>query len=209
VYGSEVGRRLLRLSWLIHARNVEIELGRLAEAVTKANFNPNEPRVPSGNSDGGQWVDGGTGYHIVQLRASDSGVISVANTLVPGISVDRFDKTDDPVIDTMTEILLNRVAAAHVIAGEGAGALYGTTVHTEFGNDLRSQKILGLEVEQSFSAGDVQKYGMDGSIRTDVILRDANAKVIAIWDLKTGTARLEPRRVREIRSEVGVGPRFR
>jgi hypothetical protein len=218
VHGPDLSSNLRRIAWLIRARNVEIELRHLAKVVK--NFNPSQPRVPAGNSDGGQWTDAGGGdgsansateddpsrYHIVQLRAADSGVINVGDTPVPGISIDRFDKTDDPVIDTMTEILLNRVAAAHVRAGEGVGPLYGTTIHTEFGNDLRAQQILGLEVEQSFSAGDVQKYGVDGSIRTDVILRDANAKVIAIWDLKTGAARLEPKRAREIRKEVNVGP---
>jgi hypothetical protein len=175
--------------------------------------------VPAGDPDGGEWTDAGEGdgvgsgstdaersrYHVVQLRPSESGIIGVGNTLAPGIAVERFDKRGDPIIDTMTEILLNRVAAAHVVAGEGAGPAYGAMVHTEFGNDLRLQGIPGLEVEQSFSAGDVQKYGVDGSIRTDVILRDANPKVIAIRDLKTGAARLEPKRVREIWSQVKFG----
>jgi len=47
---------------------------------------------------------------------------------------------------------------------------------------------------------------LDGTIRTDVIFRDQGSKVIAIWDLKTGRAWLEPKRVREIRKEVNVGP---
>jgi hypothetical protein len=42
-------------------RNVEIKLRNLAEAVAKANFNPNEPRVPVGNRDGGQWTTVGAG----------------------------------------------------------------------------------------------------------------------------------------------------
>jgi hypothetical protein len=60
VHGSEVSSRLLRLSSLIHANNVEAKLRRLSFAV-KASFNPNQPRVPAGNSDAGQWTDAGGG----------------------------------------------------------------------------------------------------------------------------------------------------
>lgn len=52
-------------------KKVEIAAQRLAEAVRrlrsailygKANFNPNQPRVPAGTSDGGQWtLTAGTG----------------------------------------------------------------------------------------------------------------------------------------------------
>lgn len=52
-------------------------------------------------------------------------------------------------------------------------------------------------VEQSFSEKDVVKYGADGSIRTDVIMRDANGRVIAIWDVKTGSAELTDARRRK------------
>src|ERR1041385_8045717 len=51
-------------------------------------------------------------------------------------------------------------------------------------------------------------YGLDGSIRTDVVLRDPespNSRPIAIWDVKTGGARLSGSRVTEIRDQVGVG----
>ncbi|MEX1060624.1 MAG: hypothetical protein WED13_06345 [Methyloceanibacter sp.] len=152
---------------VIHAKNVEAKLLQLAGAA-KANFNPNQPRVPRGNPDGGQWTDAGGGasdgqqlasgtgpssddtstgssahddshYHVVQLVGSETGVMRVGTDLVPGISVERFDKTGDPLVDTMTELLLNRAALAHVVVGEGAGPLYGTNIHTEFATDLRSQ----------------------------------------------------------------------
>ena len=51
---SDITTRLRRVTWLLRARDVEIKLKTLAEAVAKANFNPNEPRVPAGNPDGGQ-----------------------------------------------------------------------------------------------------------------------------------------------------------
>ena len=51
---------LLRLKWLAAATRFEIALARHDRAL-KAGFNPNEPRVPRGNPDGGQWTDGGGG----------------------------------------------------------------------------------------------------------------------------------------------------
>ena len=41
-------------------------------------------------------------------------------------------------------------------------------------------------VEQSFKLEDVVNYGVAGSIRTDVVLRDAGDRVMAIYDVKTG-----------------------
>lgn len=60
MHGSEVSSRLLRLSSLIHANNVEAKLRRLSYTV-KASFDPNQPQVPAGNSDGGRWTDAGGG----------------------------------------------------------------------------------------------------------------------------------------------------
>jgi hypothetical protein len=47
-----------RLRSMLAAEAVVYRLATLA-ATCKANFNPNQPRVPAGNSDGGQWTNGG------------------------------------------------------------------------------------------------------------------------------------------------------
>ncbi len=52
--------QLHRVSALLWGRVVEAKLYALERAV-KANFDPNQPRVPAGNSDGGQWTDAGGG----------------------------------------------------------------------------------------------------------------------------------------------------
>jgi hypothetical protein len=44
---------LLRLKWLAAATRFELALLRHDRAL-KANFDPNQPRVPHGNPDGGQ-----------------------------------------------------------------------------------------------------------------------------------------------------------
>ena len=58
----EVSTALGRMAWLLRAENVLAKARHLAR-VAKANFDPNQPRVPRGNPDGGQWtrVGGGSG----------------------------------------------------------------------------------------------------------------------------------------------------
>jgi hypothetical protein len=64
-------------------------------------------------------------------------------------------------------------------------------------------------VEQSFDKAGLAKYGQDGSIRTDVVLRNARGIIIAIYDLKTGNAIIAPSRARELRAQTGAGPDVR
>lgn len=58
--GRAVSRALRRVGWLLHAHMVETKLQALSDAVNK--YDPNQPRVPAGNPDGGQWTDGGRRY---------------------------------------------------------------------------------------------------------------------------------------------------
>jgi hypothetical protein len=56
----QAGVQLRRMGWLLHAYRLETKF-RLLGCSVKANFNPNQPRVPAGNTDGGQWTGGGGG----------------------------------------------------------------------------------------------------------------------------------------------------
>lgn len=58
--GRAASRALQRTGWLLHAYVVETKLCALRDVV-KYGFNPNQPRVPPGNPDGGQWTDGDGG----------------------------------------------------------------------------------------------------------------------------------------------------
>jgi len=53
-------QELLRLRSELAAIKSELVLRRLLRA-TKANFNPNQPRIPAGNPQGGQWTNDGSG----------------------------------------------------------------------------------------------------------------------------------------------------
>lgn len=48
-----------RLRCQLASLRLELALLRLGETWRKANFNPNQPRVPAGNPDGGQWTNDG------------------------------------------------------------------------------------------------------------------------------------------------------
>jgi hypothetical protein len=52
-----VADAILRATLCVKAARVELALAELHELPTKANFNANQPRVPAGNPDGGQWTD--------------------------------------------------------------------------------------------------------------------------------------------------------
>jgi hypothetical protein len=56
---SDVHSKLIRLRCLLAAATLEIRAELLARAL-KANFNPNQPRVPAGQREGGQWTDAGS-----------------------------------------------------------------------------------------------------------------------------------------------------
>lgn len=49
-----------RLQTLREIASLRVELAMLRLAAGKANFNPNQPRVPAGNPDGGQWTTEGS-----------------------------------------------------------------------------------------------------------------------------------------------------
>jgi hypothetical protein len=114
--------------------------------------------------------------------------------------------TGNPRIDRTTQRLLSVLADTIQSLGPGAGPIFGIRVHLEFGRRVEELNIPGIRdkgVEQSFSLGEGARYGLEGSVRTDVVLRDREGIPIAVYDLKTGNARLTPSRVREIRDALG------
>jgi hypothetical protein len=86
---------------------------------------------------------------------------------------------------------------------------YGTLVHTGFAAAVRLSQIPGIgfnDVETSFRLGiDDPPYGLRGSVRTDVLLRDDVGDIAAIYDVKTGAREPDPARVRALRLQTGVG----
>ena len=113
--------------------------------------------------------------------------------------------TGNPRIDRTTERLLSILADTVQSLGPGAGPIFGIQVHFEFGRRVKELNIPGIRqtgVEHSFSLGGAARYGMSGSVRTDIVLRDRDGIPISVYDLKTGNAKLTPSRVREIREAL-------
>lgn len=117
------------------------------------------------------------------------------------------EPTGDPRIDKMTEALLKVIAETNekmsFIPPEMRPSVFGTFVHYEFGRRVRGLNLPGIGqdgVEHSLSnVDDIVHYGLAGTVRTDILLRDEDGKPLAIYDLKTGSARLTTKRIKELR----------
>jgi len=73
--GRAAARELHRVRWFLHAQLLETKLRALRYAV-KANFDPNQPRVPAGHGrESGRWTDaggsGGGGNELTRVAQND------------------------------------------------------------------------------------------------------------------------------------------
>ena len=96
---------------------------------------------------------------------------------------------------------LNRAKAATPL-----GRSYGTRLHTALRNEIEALNNKAIEAELSYIRGRVVGYGSKGSIRVDVqINRLLGGGPKKILDLKTGTAKLTPKRISQILSHMRKG----
>ena len=117
--------------------------------------------------------------------------------------IKSLERTGDPEIDAVTFILADRLEKVIENVGPGSGPTYGTAVHSAFEASVRATNLPGVSVERSWAQGLEVPYGTEGSIRTDVSLRDpTTGGVRAIWDVKTGGARMTDARANQIRTEL-------
>jgi hypothetical protein len=205
-------------------------------------YSPDQPRVPAGNTNGGQWtrvdgdgVSGGlsdrsdanngakpdTIAQPVQYAALDTGARtdasgnSGASASSTGIEyaaapivVRPGAVTGVPIIDETTKKLALILSGVVDKIGPMPGlspSQYGTMIHTEFAAEVRAAQIPGIDivdVERTFGLDPGAAYGAKDSVRTDVILRDDDGNIIAIYDVKTGGASLDPARVDRLRART-------
>jgi hypothetical protein len=143
-----------------------------------------------------------------EVSAPPSESDATPDALRPGAKYAQINnaKTGNPFIDRTTNMLVDVLQQSIQAIGSGWGPLFGTRVHSDFAKRVRQLDLPGIGqdgVEQSYHIDfdDFVDYGMDGSIRTDITLRDPrdpNQGPIAVYDLKTGNAVLRSRRVDEI-----------
>jgi hypothetical protein len=223
---TNISAELARIRWHLAALRFQNSMLRHAQALRK--YDPKQPRVPAGDPDGGQWTSGfgGVGVSIFEDPADHFPAGEILSDAAPdplreGEQYAQAQVTIDysraltglSTIDTATRGLsqtLARTMEAVDFIPEWTPQIYGTAVHVAFGASVRLQGLSGIgpnDVEQSFfGEGKPGSYGQPGSVRTDVVLRNQSGDIIAIYDVKTGGARLTAARVRELRLRTGVGP---
>jgi hypothetical protein len=207
-----------------------------ASAVQK--YSPDQPRVPAGDRDGGQWTtEGGSGssndattasatgsngipgYTGVQYAALETGTrrdatesekqeVSNPRYAMTTVHDESPMQTGNQLVDDttakLTAILVAIMDNLETWPGLTPQA-YGRLVHEEFADQVRAAVIPGIaanDVETTFPEG--WSYGWTNSIRTDVLLRDDNGIIIAIYDVKTGQSGLTPARIAELLAKTGA-----
>jgi hypothetical protein len=199
-------------------------------ALNRPHYNPNQPRVPAGNPDGGQWTsdsddtggiaaaeghtqsissqpgklmnDGGADSINRKTRVASRTRIIIDPEVVTGIST--IDDTTMALTDTLARVM-DAVGQVPGISPQN----YGKMVHTAFAAAVRLMRWPGIgfwDVETTFSLIPGARYGSKGSIRTDVVLRNEAGDVIAIYDVKTGDADMSRARVNELLAKTRAAP---
>ncbi|MBX9773321.1 MAG: hypothetical protein K2Y71_02820 [Xanthobacteraceae bacterium] len=230
-------------------------------------YDPNQPRVPAGHPDGGQWTKfgahtlaitpptgphgppsffGGFAHGDFYLGEADARAFSRTNYAAagdrddaePSVEIPRINGArvgtnlpwrqyaelgglsaeDRAAVEETTEILKTLLARVNGTAARVPGLTaqaYGRLVHVQFAIAVKSLKLpehlrhLTLQVEQSFDELGPTRYGQPGSIRTDVILRNAQGVIIAIYDVKTGDAEMRSSTEQKYREYTKVHPTIR
>jgi hypothetical protein len=90
---ATIRTELLRLKWHVAAIRFEIAMRRHALAL-KA-FNPDQPRVPAGSSQGGQWTSGSTGSGAVFIGFPLADTEGTDSTFDDAGAYDEFDAYDE------------------------------------------------------------------------------------------------------------------
>jgi hypothetical protein len=199
-------------------------------ALHRPHYNPNQPRVPAGKPDGGQWTNSGADAgraaaadgHIPPISSQPESVMSDgrADTIKAGarfasrthITIDPEVLTGISTIDDATMALTDTLARVMDAVGQVPGISpqrYGMMVHTAFAAAVRLMRWPGIgfwDVETTFSLIPGARYGSKDSIRTDVVLRNEAGDVIAIYDVKTGDADLSPARVNKLLAKTRAAP---
>jgi hypothetical protein len=84
--------------------------------------------------------------------------------------------------------------------------VHGTPVQTPFRDRVSSIGRGDLRPEQTYLSGSDARYGTRGAVRIDAGEYDPCGNLIAVYDLKTGSAALTANRIRTIQDNVPLGP---
>ena len=109
-----------------------------------------------------------------------------------------------PVATSTQSALTTAAQKANTSTGAGRGPVHGTKVHTAFEAEVNALRNANLTTEVSYLNGVRVRRGTPGAVRLDVVEGPVTAPT-AIYDLKTGSAKLTPARIAEIQKHVPGG----
>ena len=212
-------REVLALRREFASLKLEYELRRFQQK-----YSPNQPRVPAGNPDSGQWTSGGgaaarTRVADARDRIAPRGPVlsdATPDPVRPGaqyaqtqIAIDASALTGISRVDETTRALADKLAATADTIPKGFGPLYGTLVHKTFELELRLGAVPGVEVTDIESTfGGTGRYGSKGSVRPDIVPRNEAGDIMAVYDVKTGRGEIDDARAQRLRNVIGIGPRI-
>ncbi len=128
--------------------------------------------------------------------------------LVAGLSIFFFQRYQaDPgnaPVQTTQSALTGAAGRACTTVGTCEGSVYGTRVHSAFEAEVNALGNANLTTEVSYRKGRFVPRGTPGSVRLDVVEGPLTAPT-AIYDLKTGRARLTPARIQQIQQHIPGG----
>jgi hypothetical protein len=150
-------------------------------------------------------IDGGTRTDVTPGSTGDDAHVLPGNEYA---AYKRFDLTLNDFIDLTSlklSILFEVVIDENPPSSGMTPQQYGTFVHLEFADAVRAAQLPSIsyvDVETTFPEG--QPYASPDSIRTDVVLRNTEGNIIAIYDIKTGASGLTAARASELRAKTGA-----
>lgn len=113
----------------------------------------------------------------------------------------------DDTSAALSNLLANVMSVIDYLPGMSSQT-YGVAVHAAFGVAVSLSDLPGVgDIERSFHLEDSDpRYGLSGSIRTDLTLRNIQGDIVAIYDVKTGDARMSQARANQLRETTGAQP---
>ncbi|MBE6572475.1 MAG: hypothetical protein E7656_09535 [Ruminococcaceae bacterium] len=144
----------------------------------------------------------GEAIHIIStVYKSKKALKTVDNIVDAADTVKDVGKAADKAVDSVSDTREFLQDAANKVKTDVTGHVSGTKQHREFEEIIKGSGRTKLKTEASFDklTGKIDDYGKKGTLRLDVVEYDDAGKIIAVYDLKTGSAKLSQKRIQEIR----------
>jgi hypothetical protein len=130
------------------------------------------------------------------------GAVFGAGGKLLGYGVSSLGNLNSSLVSKATEKLTDAAAKVLASMGNGSGHVFGTKAHSAFEAAIKGMKIgeNTIRTEISYLGGRIVTRGTKGSVRIDAGLFDKKGNLLAVFDLKTGSAKLSAKDVVKIQT---------